>query len=178
MKPENCAFYLLVIQIESKVPLSSRFLPLICFEMAKFWKAMSLCVISDEFLFSCCNDCIFSLYQIPTAPPTNDEAAADDVILDVVKTTSPLIERSQNVLFKFLPQLSQSVFGNLEETMMLKPCSASATPEEATPERDIPIVVQEQPKMFVNEDQDQFTDLVNWQKASIVSTVTEEGIGT
>jgi hypothetical protein len=113
---------------------------------------------------------------IPTAPPTNDEAAADDVILDVVKTTSPLIERSQNVLFKFLPQLSQSVFGNLEETMMLKPCSASATPEEATPERDIPIVVQEQPKIFVNEDQDQFTDLVNWQKASIVSTVTEEGI--
>ena len=130
--------------------------------------------------FSCCNDCIFFfLYQIPTAPPaTNEEAAADDVILDVVKTTSPLIERSQNVLFKFLPQLSQSVFGNLEETMMLKPCSASATPEENTPERDIPIIVQEQPKNFVNEDQDQFTDLVNWQKASIVSTVTEEGIGT
>merc|ERR1711971_247706 len=113
---------------------------------------------------------------IPTAPPINEEAAADDVILDVVKTTSPLIERSQNVLFKFLPQLSQSVFGNLEETMMLKPCSASATPEEATTERDIPIIVQEQPKNFVNEDQDQFTDLVNWQKASIVSTVTEEGI--
>ena len=100
------------------------------------------------------------------------------MILDVVKTTSPLIERSQNVLFKFLPQLSQSVFGNLEETMMLKPCSASATPEETSPERDIPIIVQEQPKNFVNEDQDQFTDLVNWQKASIVSTVTEEGIGT
>merc|ERR1711971_1087604 len=114
---------------------------------------------------------------IPTAPPANnEEAAEDDVILDVVKTTSPLIERSQNVLFKFLPQLSQSVFGNLEETMMLKPCSASATPEESTPERDIPIIVQEQPKNFVNEDQDQFTDLVNWQKASIVSTVTEEGI--
>merc|ERR1711971_1421374 len=113
---------------------------------------------------------------IPTAPPTNEEAAADDVILDVVKTTSPLIEGSQNVLFKFLPQLSQSVFGNLEETMMLKPCSASATPEETTAERDIPIIVQEQPKNFVNEDQDQFTDLVNWQKASIVSTVTEEGI--
>ena len=145
--------------------------------MAKFLKTMSLCVISDEFLFSSCNDCIFFLYQIPTAPPTNDEAAADDVILDVVKTTSPLIERSQNVLFKFLPQLSQSVFGNLEETMMLKPCSASATPGETTPERDIPIIVQEQPKNFVNEDQDQFTDLVNWQKASIVSTVTEEGIG-
>ena len=145
--------------------------------MAKNLKTMSLCVISNEFLFSSCNDCIFFLYQIPTAPPTNDEAAADDVILDVVKTTSPLIERSQNVLFKFLPQLSQSVFGNLEETMMLKPCSASATPGETTPERDIPIIVQEQPKNFVNEDQDQFTDLVNWQKASIVSTVTEEGIG-
>jgi len=55
---------------------------------------------------------------IPSAPPINE------AISDVVSTTSPLIERSQNVLFKFLPQLSQSVFGNLEETMMLKPCSA------------------------------------------------------
>merc|ERR1711971_51961 len=108
---------------------------------------------------------------IPTAPPTNDEAAADDVILDVVKTTSPLIERSQNVLFKFLPQLSQSVFGNLEETMMLKPCSALV----AASNEDLK-VVQEQPKNVKIEDQDQFTDLVNWQKASIANSVTEEGI--
>merc|ERR1712061_438469 len=41
-----------------------------------------------------------------------------------------------------------------------------------------PEVVQEQPKYSVRDEQDQFTDLVNWQKASIVSTstVTEEGI--
>merc|ERR1711971_426944 len=100
---------------------------------------------------------------IPIAPPiNNEEAAEDDVILDVVKTTSPLIERSQNVLFKFLPQLSQSVFGNLEETVMLKPCSALV----AASNEDLK-VVQEQPKNVKIEDQDQFTDLVNWQKASI-----------
>jgi hypothetical protein len=106
---------------------------------------------------------------IPSAPPVNE-------VID--NTTSPLIERSQNVLFKFLPQLSQSVFGNMEETMMLKPCSASVTPSnEARPhETEVPIVVQEQPKNVKIEDQDQFTDLVNWQKASIVSSVTEEGI--
>ena len=64
--------------------------------------------------------------------------------------------------------------------MMLKPCNASDSNQEnatgiATPE---PKVVQEQPKNSVRDEQDQFTDLVNWQKASIVSTstVTEEGI--
>ena len=118
------------------------------------------------------NEIFISLFflQIPSAPPVNE-------VID--NTTSPLIERSQNVLFKFLPQLSQSVFGNMEETMMLKPCSASGTPSnEARPhEAEVPIVVQEQPKNVKIEDQDQFTDLVNWQKASIVSSVTEEGIG-
>merc|ERR1712223_1443760 len=61
---------------------------------------------------------------------------------------------------------------------MLKPCSASVTPSnEARPhETEVPIVVREQPKNVKNEGQDQFTDLVNWQKASIVSSVTEEGI--
>ena len=86
-----------------------------------------------KYLFLC------FILQIPSAPPVNE-------VID--NTTSPLIERSQNVLFKFLPQLSQSVFGNMEETMMLKPCSASGTPSnEARPhETEVPIVVQEQPK--------------------------------
>jgi uncharacterized C2H2 Zn-finger protein len=63
----------------------------------------------------------------------------------------------------------------LEETMMLKPCSAAVTPsnEDRTHETTEVTVVQEQPK---NEDQDQCTDLVNWQKASIVSSVTEDGV--
>jgi len=108
--------------------------------------------------------------------PNNEPSADNDVILDVVKTASPLIEQSQNVLFKFLPQFSQSVFGNLEETMMLKPCSAATTPEETAQETEIHIV-REQPKNSAKQNQDQFTDLVNWQKASIVSTtVTEDGI--
>ena len=54
--------------------------------------------------------------------------------------------------------------------MMLKPCSASNEETDVT-------VVQEQPKNVKVEEQDEFSDLVNWAKGSITSSVTEEGIG-
>ena len=62
-------------------------------------------------------------------------------------------------MFKLLPQLSQSVFGLLP---------TSEDQENAGAKPSAPI--EEQPRS--QEESDQFSDLVNWAKGSIVSTIS------
>ena len=77
----------------------------------------------------------------------------------------PLFERSQNVLLQFLPQFSQSIFYKPEEN---KTNEQTKEQTEQTEEK-----TKDQ-----QEEEDQFKELVNWQKASIMScsSVNEDGV--
>ena len=70
-------------------------------------------------------------------------------------------EQPVGSLFKLLPQISQSVFG-------LLPASSSEEPEQDGTKPSAPI--EEQPRS--NEESDQFSDLVNWAKGNIVSSIS------
>ena len=90
------------------------------------------------------------------SPSTNETEEVDN-------SSSPLIENSSNVFFNLLPQLSQSVFANVEKfanQQMLKPCSiqeGAMIPEPVEVKGNFihePVevtVVQEQPKIVRNE---------------------------
>ena len=90
-------------------------------------------------------------------PPSTNETE------EVDSSSTPLIEHSSNVFFNLLPQLSQSVFANVEKfanQQMLKPCSikeGALIPEPVEVKGSFihePVevtIVQEQPKIVRNE---------------------------
>ena len=94
--------------------------------------------------------------NVHNPPSTNETEEIDN-------STSPLIENSSNVFFNLLPQLSQSVFANVEKfanQQMLKPCSiqeGAVIPELVEVKGNFihePVevtIVQEQPKIVRNE---------------------------
>ena len=71
-------------------------------------------------------------------------------------------EQPVGSLFKLLPQISQSVFG------LLPAASSSDEPEQHGTKPSAPI--EEQPRS--NEESDQFSDLVNWAKGSLVGSIS------
>ena len=100
--------------------------------------------------------------NVHNPPSTNDTDEMDS-------STSPLIEHSSNVFFNLLPQLSQSVFANVEKfanQQMLKPCSIQEGALINEPAEvkgsfihepvEVP-VVQEQPKIVRNEGEVRYT---------------------
>ena len=83
-----------------------------------------------------------------------------------IRTPEPE-SNEQPSLFKLLPQISQSVFGGLLPVPQTEEQGDLQGPKPSAP-------IEEQPRS--NEESDQFSDLVNWAKGSIVSSISSNGV--
>lgn len=108
---------------------------------------------------------------LTTKDDDEDEASETDSL-------QPLIERSHNAFYNLLPQLTNSVFGSFRDPVTQPPVIKEQPTKKAT-ESLVGNHSQDGSgsESEDEEENDQFQRLVDWQKASIVSTsVSENGI--